>query len=270
MAGSPIPARRLVVLLVITAVALMTVDVRGIGPLDRAREVTLTVTRPLRDAAQWAAGPFVDGWRGAVHHDDLVAENAELRRRLAELQGRLDGAPDVEAQLAELLRATDLGFAGDLPQVTARVAADRRTGLERVVEIDKGSDDGLGDGMPVVSGTGLVGRLELVTPRRSVVRLITDPDLNVGVRSSSGVVGVARGDGADQPLTLELADTRVDPGTSGQRFRTTGSGRSVYPPDIPVGRLVGDAEPGSELELIPLADLDRLHYLTVLVWEPER
>ena len=270
MPASPVPARRLVLLLIITAVALMTVDVRGIGPLDRAREVTLTLTRPLRDAAQWAAGPLIDGWRGAVHHDDLVAENAELRSRLAELQGRLDRVPAVEAELAELLRATELAFAGDLPRVTARVASDRRTGLERVVEIDKGSDHGLGAGMPVVTGTGLVGRLELITPRRSVVRLITEPSMNVGVRSRSGVVGVARGQGADEPLTLELSDARTDPGSPGERFRTTGSARSVYPPDIPVGRLVGAAEPGGELQLQPLADLERLHFLTVLRWEPDR
>jgi rod shape-determining protein MreC len=268
--ASPVPARRLVVLLVITALALMTIDVRGIGPLDRAREGAIAATRPVREVASRAASPLVDGWRGAVHHDDLVAENAELRRRLAELEGRLDRAPDAEVQLAELLRATGLTFAGDLAGVTARVASDRRTGLERVVEIDKGSDHGLAVGMPVVTGAGLVGRLELVAPRSAVVRLVSDPTINVGVRSSSGVVGVARGAGDGQPLVLELPDGSAGLAGPGERFRTIGSARSVYPPDIPVGRLVGEPGIEGDLRLDPVADLDRLHHLTVLVWEPER
>lgn len=269
MAAPSIPSRRLVILLVVTAVALMTVDVRGFGPLDRAREVTLTVTRPPRDLASWAAAPVIEGWRGLVHYDDLVEENAALRARIAQLEGAIDRAPDAEAELAELLRVTDISFVGDTPNVTARVVADRETGLERVIEIDKGTDDGLRPGMAVVTGEGLVGQLELVTPRRSVVRLITQPQVNVGVRSRAGAVGVAQGDGSGQDLALELSEARRDEARSGQRFETTGLERSTFPAGIPVGRLVGDPERDEELRLEPLADLERLEFLTVLLWEPE-
>lgn len=269
MAAPSIPSRRLVALLVITAIALMTIDVRGFGPLDRSREVTLTATRPARDVVRWAASPAIAAWRGLVHYDDLTAENAQLRDRIAELQGELQRAPDVEAELAELLRASDISFIGDIPRLTARVITDRETGLDRLVEIDKGSQDGLSPDMPVVTGTGLVGRLELVTPRTSVVRLITQPQVNVGVKARSGAVGLAQGDGADQPLALELSETRSGSTRPGERFETTGAERSVFPPGLPVGRLVGDPRTEEELYLEPLADLDRLGYLTVLLWEAE-
>lgn len=269
MAQPSIPSRRLVILLVVTALALMTVDVRGFAPLDRAREVTLTVTRPPRDAVAWAVAPVLQAWRGLVHYDDLVDENAALRSRVAELEGEVQRAPDAQAELADLLRATNISFIGDIPHVTARVTTDRETGLDRLVEIDKGSEHGLRPDMPVVTGTGLVGRLELVTPRRSVVRLITQPQFNVGVRSRTGAVGVAQGDGAGQPLALELSHTRARLTGAGQRFETTAFERSVFPPGIPVGRLVGDPE-ADELHLEPLADLDRLGYVTVLLWEPDR
>jgi rod shape-determining protein MreC len=269
VAAPPIPSRRLVVLLVITAVALMTIDVRGLGPLDRARELTLTLTRPARDVVAWAAAPVVEGWRGAVHYDDLQEENAQLRARVAELQGLVDRAPDAEAELAALLRASDLSFAGDVERVVTRVAVDRRSGLERVVELDKGSDDGVRAGMPVVTGTGLVGRLELVTPRRSVVRIVTDPTFDVGVRSSSGELGVASGDGAEQPLVLELASPGST-GEPGQRYATAGSEGSVFPPGIPVGQVTGEVPGDATLRLEPLAELAQLHYVTVLLWEPDR
>ena len=270
MAQPSIPSRRLVLLLVVTAIALMTVDVRGFGPLDRAREITLRVTAPPRDVVAWASSPVLEAWRGLVHHDDLVTENAALRDRVAELEGEVQRAPDAEAELAELLRASDISFIGDVPRVTARVTTDRETGLDRLVEIDKGSDSGLRTSMPVVTGTGLVGRLELVTPRRSVVRLITQPQFTVGVRSSTGAVGVAQGDGSGQPLALELSQTRARLTGEGQRFETTAFERSLFPPGIPVGRLVGDPSTEDELQLEPLADLDQLGYVTVLLWEPDR
>ena len=49
-----------------------------------------------------------------------------------------------------------------------------------VVEIDKGSDHGLAEGQPVVTGAGLVGRLEQVDRARSIVRLATHPDFRIG------------------------------------------------------------------------------------------
>jgi rod shape-determining protein MreC len=268
VAAPPVPSRRLVILLVVTAVALMTIDVRGFGPLDRARELTLGATRPARDLIGWVASPVVDGWRGMVLYDDVVAENAELRSRIAELEGALDRAPEAEEELARLLRATDIPFIGDIPTVVARVVADRDTGLERLIEIDKGSDDGLGSGMAVVTGRGLVGRLELVTPRRAVVRLITQPQFSLGVRSRAGAIGVARGDGNGKNLTLELSEARLELARDGQRFETTGLDRSVFPPGLPVGRLVGDPNQDDEVWLEPLADLDRLEFVSVVLWEP--
>ena len=268
MAATPVPPRRLVALLLLTAVVLMVVDGGDLGPAERAREVTLTVTRPARDAARWAARPLVDGWDGAVHGDDLEAENATLRARVAELEGRLDGAPDAQAELEEVLRATHLPFAGDLPRVTASVVSDRRTGLEHLVEIDRGSDDGVRVGMPVVTGTGLVGRLEVVTAGRSILRLVTDPRSSVGVRAVAGPIGVARGTGDGRALRLELPASGADAGPVGRRFRTSGSQGSQFPPGIPVGEVIGAPAPGGA-ELAPSADLDELHYLTVLLWEPD-
>ena len=64
--------------------------------------------------------------------------------------------------------------------------------------------------MPVVNGAGLVGRIVQVTPNRSTVQLITDPDFLVGVRllGSDLATGTARGQGQGEDL---LVDTRLEP-----------------------------------------------------------
>ncbi|MFT7601348.1 MAG: rod shape-determining protein MreC [Acidimicrobiales bacterium] len=270
MARLALPSRRLLVLLVVTALALMTIDARGFGPVQSARRLALGTIRPVGDGLRWAVSPAVDGWRGAVHYDELEEENALLRERVAQLEGRIEQLPATEIQLEQLLLATELDFLGEMPRVTGRVVGDRRTGLERIVEIDRGSDDGIEEGMPVVTGEGLVGRIHLVLSDRSVVRLISDPRFSVGVVSPvTGAVGVIAGRGEDRDLNVNIEESALDAVSSGQRFETSGFDRSRYPGGIPVGTLEIDDE--REIRRIePATDLDRLGYLTVLlVPEPE-
>lgn len=290
-----------------TAVALMVLDAAGFAPISGARRAAVSAGAPIGRLLAAAVAPATNLWAGAVHVDELEAENRELRRRNAELAGALAGRPDVEAELAELLTATEIPFVGNVERVTARVAADRRSDVERVVEIDKGSTVGIDRGMPVVTGNGLVGVVQLVTADRSVIRLLTDVELAVGVRSRDGL-GLVEGDGGGRlrftpspALSQSLAESLAQ-GTpvEGVRFVTSGVDRSVFPAGIPVGSLAVDrppqdrppspagprlpAESGDNLDppdtdetvnpgsmtfwLDPFADLDRLGFVTVLLVEP--
>ncbi len=255
-------------LLVFTALALMTLDARSVGPFNGVREVAYTATQPLRSLVGFVLSPVTGAWNGAVHYDDLEEENAQLRRDLAELEGQVASLPDTEAELEQLLAATEIDFVGDTPRVVARVVTDRDTNLERIIEINRGSDHGCEVGMPVITGTGLIGRLIAVEAGRSQVQVLTDPRLRVGVvTSSSRATGVTSGAGTGEALVLDLVDGAVDLVTEGTRFETSGFDRSRYPGGIPVGRLVVD---GDATFLTPTADLTNLGYVSVLlVPEPE-
>ena len=94
--------------------------------------------------------------------------------------------------------------------------------------------------MPVVNGAGLVGRIVQVTPNRSTVQLITDPDFLVGVRllGSDLATGTAHGQGQGEDL---LVDTRLepeidDPPKPGTALTTSGAQLSAFPDSIPVGQ----------------------------------
>lgn len=265
MARPAVPSRRVLALLIITAIALMTIDARGFGPIQSIRRTVLSASQPVRDGLTWAISPVTDAWLGTVHYDTLEDENAELRLRLAELEGQVEQLPDTELRLEQVLAATDLDYLDDVPRVTGRVVADRRTGLERIVELDRGTDDGVSDGMPVVTGQGLVGRILLATKDRSIVRLITDPRFSVGVISpQSGAIGVTTGAGEGRPPVVDIEADSIDRVSSGARFETSGFDRSRYPGGIPVGVL--DVDEDRDRRTIDLAaDLERLSYLTVLL-----
>jgi len=267
VAKPAVASRRILLLLAVTALALMTFDVRGFGPIDSARSTALAVTAPFRSFVGRVASPVSDTWHGAVHYDDVLAENDRLRADVARLEGELARLPDVEADYDELLEATELDFGTDLQQVTARVVSDRRTGIERILEINRGSADGLAAGMPVVIGSGLTGLVDDVfAENRSTIRLITDSRVSVGVDGvDSGQVGIANGDGDGSPLILDLTVRALEEVANGERFETTGFSE-VFPQDIPVGILVIDPDTGAT-RLDPLVDFDRLGFVTILITE---
>lgn len=270
------PAPRRFVLLVVTllSVTIITLDQRGqaAGVVGEIRDVAHDVLAPVQGAVDGVVTPVGDFFGGLFRYDDVKAENARLRRQLAEQRGITDRSANIEREYKELLDLQNLRFVGDVPAVTARVVSDSPSNFEFTVVIDKGTDDGIDKGMPVVAGEGLVGRVADASRERAVVLLVTDADARVGVKlSGSGDIGVARGRGNRQPLTVDL----VDPGTKiakGEVVVTSGLQQSVFPPGIPVGRVVSARTPSGALQqtvlVRPAVDLRRLTFVRVLQWNP--
>lgn len=115
----------------------------------------------------------------------------------------------------------------------ARIFNFSTTGLERTALIDRGGDDGLAAGQPVIfSGDILLGIIKEVYPRQSLVFLITDPRLRISVKVADGqIVGRAEGAGS-QGIRLELIANQEEV-TEGQLLLTTGLD------GLPVRLLVG-------------------------------
>ena len=139
-----------------------------------------TVFSPLRGAAETVASPFSNAWHGITDYGDIKSENEDLREQLEAAQGGEVLEEDASSQLAEILEQQNLEWVGAIETTTARVLSSDPSNFSHTIDISKGSDDGLKVDMPVVNGAGLVGRIVQVTPNRSTVQLITDPDFLVG------------------------------------------------------------------------------------------
>ncbi|MGH9117623.1 MAG: rod shape-determining protein MreC [Acidimicrobiales bacterium] len=259
-------------LLVVTSVTVLTVNFRSTAFVQDVRSVAASVFSPVRDAVGGVFDPVSDIWNGVFGYGELEAENEDLRGRVAELEGELARVDDAIQRLDELEQANGLPVTGRVPNVTARVSAGPVSSFDHTLEINRGEAAGVKLGMPVVGGAGLVGRVVQVTNDRSTVELISTPGFEVGVRhAETGEVGIAEGNGRREPLTVvDIApDFTIEPE---DLVFTSGVERSIFPPDIPVARVV-DVRPSAdrltqELEVEPLADLGRLNYVTVLLWEP--
>ena len=166
---------------------------------------------------------------------------------------------------------------GAIDTTTARVLSSDPSNFSHTIDISKGSDDGLKVGMPVVTGAGLVGRVVQVTPSRSTVQLITDPDFLVGVRllGSDLATGTAHGQGPGRGPPRRHAPRARHRRPAQARHRAHHERRAAQRvPRLDPGRArcarCRETGGGLTLELVvrPMADTERLQFVTVLLWEP--
>lgn len=198
----------------------------------------------------------------------LRLENAQLREENANLQTQVI-ALQQQVSEGELLSAL-LDFARARPensyQAAAVIGRDPSPFLHYVL-INRGSDDGIRRGMPVVAQQGLVGRVVQVTANAARVQLITDPASEVAVQMQpSEEDGVLSGSlTGDLSIGLIPQDAEVQ---AGDLVLTSGIGGS-YPGSILVGQVSGIRQEATALfqtaSVQPVVDFSRLEIVLVIV-----
>ena len=110
----------------------------------------------------------------------------------------------------------------------------------RTVQIDLGSRDGLRENLPVITATGLVGRVSSVSLTRAQVILVGDPNCRVSalVENPARDMGVLLAGGTLDTSLVELtylaSSANLKPG---QNVITSGLG-GIFPKGIPIGQIV--------------------------------
>jgi rod shape-determining protein MreC len=266
--------RFVLLVLLLTSVTVITLDFRsrGSGVLESIRDGAGDVVAPVQSAVEGVLAPVGDFFGGITRYGKLRAENTRLRRQLDQARSDTLQNEGAERERQRLLELQDLAFARDIPSVAARVVATSPSNFQLTVTLDRGADANVTPGMPVVTGAGLVGRVIDVSRVRSTVLLISDPSSNVGVRlQGSGDVGVAKGAGSQHSLPVDLVavETKV---AEGEAVVTSGLQQSIYPPEVPVGRVRSVSTPQGALQqritVDPVVDLRRLQFVKILLWRP--
>lgn len=184
----------------------------GIGSIVAA---VWLLAKPLGTAAAWIAVPLhaagtkvstmLIGPRGAVtqeQYDGLLAEKAALQALVQE---------NVALKVALAYREKN-----NEHLVTARVVAEEALESSRTLTINKGRNEGLAAGQPVLAGDGIIiGKLNRVGPVTADVLLLTDARsrLAVSLLSSETTVGVLEGErGLSMAISLIPPQIPVAPG----------------------------------------------------------
>jgi rod shape-determining protein MreC len=134
--------------------------------------------------------------------------------------------------------------------------------------IDRGSQDGVSEGMPVVVAEGVVGRVIKTARRESRVLLITDASSAVaGLVQRTRARGVCRGQGDLLAFDFAMHWEEIE---EGDLIVTSGMG-GVFPKGLSVGTVkrVKLSEFGlfQSVEIAPAVDFYRLEEVLVLFKE---
>ena len=261
-------------ILLLTSVTLISLDARGYEPLSNLRKAATAVIQPFRNIASTVFDPVADAWESLSEGDTLEKENALLRDQLSELlEYRVTTEGAVE-ELAALRTQLELENLGGQETIVAEITARSVSNFDPyILEIGKGTQSGIRDGMAVVSVGGLIGRIEDPGLRSARVRLITDPNVNIGVLAvGTNEVGILSGGGVGQPLRVSDGIPVSAEVEIGSIMVTSGSERSPYPGGFAVGTIleifVDEINLEKELIVTPTGQFENLEYVTVVLYEP--
>jgi len=259
----------LLVVFVVLSIVLTTLWFREgpAGPVHRLRNGVQSVAAPVETAGEFVTRPVRSflGWASDLgvsrsQLETLRTQNNELRRRVSDLE---------EARLENVRLRKLVAFVGANKgrSLGARVIGRPTNSWEGVITIDRGTADGVKQGMPVVGPQGLLGQTINVTNRSAKVRLITDPRSGVAAMvQSTRAEGVVRGS-IEGNLSLDFV-SRETTVRAGDVVLSSGMG-GVYPKGLIIGEIttVKSSPSGlyQDIVLAPAGSLSGLEEVVVLI-----
>ncbi len=169
---------KLLLILLLISVSLLLLDFYKL--LDLPKSLLQTVTIPIQYGLYKSSLSvsrqfgFVISARQAAQENkakseqmaQILSENANLRKKLAEAQSFLDQKEVLSDQAFNLVPARPFGFS-------------------RFLLIDKGTEDGFKPGQAVIFKDNFIGLIKEADPKRSKVILGIDPDSRISAFSQS-------------------------------------------------------------------------------------
>jgi len=212
-----------------------------------------------------------DLWHNYFFLRGVRAENRQLKQQIEQMrldQVRMSEDAAQAHRLQQLLAFKEQVIGKPL---AAQVIGSSGSDLSRSIYIDKGSNDGVGLDMAVITAGGIVGKVLRVYPSTSLVLMINDQTSGVGAMlEKSRLQGVLRGT-PNGAVVLErvMSDEQVTPGET----VLSSGGDQIFPKGLPVGT-VTKVSPGREMflniQVKPAADLSRLEEVLVVTEKQEQ
>lgn len=170
-------------------------------------------------------------------NDSLLNENAMLRKRIDMMQSvdtlkdsivhRKFSSPDTSVHIVKF---------ADYIYRTARVINNSTNASDNYITINRGSKDGIAKNMAVISGTGIVGRVEHVSAHFASILSVLSSKQKVSAKLSDGTNGYIVWD-EKQPDILTLTDVPTQAKVKkGDSIYT--NVYSIFSPDILIGTIV--------------------------------
>lgn len=205
------------------------------------KDFLLTNTSPLTTKTVKVGKKISSYFSVIVHINDLQKENTILSKSLIEAKVESSKMSELTKENSDLRQQLNYKNANpNLKLILSDVIGLDPTNFSDTLLINKGSEDGVGKGMAVISTGTLVGKVDEVKSTTSKVILITSKDSIVQVMlQDSRTTGILRGGISGMVLENIPLDTKI---SGNENIITSGLGGN-----LPKGIFVGNA--GSEISV---------------------
>jgi rod shape-determining protein MreC len=264
--------------LVLGHLVVISGQVDGGGGASVLERVVFTLLSPFQTVVGSAVRGVRGAWSGYLDLRRVAVENERLTERLAVLERQLHEKSHLASEAQRLRQILELREILPLPTVAAEIVA--REGLPwfRTITLNKGTRAGITLNAPVISVSGVVGRVVAVGPDAAKVQLLLDRDCAAGVLiERSRVTGVLSGqigfaDSGTTDLVMKYVPALADV-VVGDVVVTSGTDQ-LFPEGLVVGRVRSVSPPGSglfrEVLVLPSARFDQIEEVMVVKVTPAR
>jgi rod shape-determining protein MreC len=195
----------------------------------------LTLSAPFMGVIADVDRFFLSFWNDYIALVMVRKENAVLKETVKGLNSRIIQSQDALFENERLKKLLALKSTLKIPTVAANVIGEESAPWYRSIIIDRGSVDGLADGMPVVATSGVVGRVVKVAASSSRVLLLSDHASSIAAMiQRSRARGVLKGKGGGS-CSLEFT-VREDDAKVGDIVTTSGIG-GIFQKGLPLGEV---------------------------------
>lgn len=251
------------VLLIFT---LISVSLRDAHPLKPVESLVVNVTAPVFNLFRQTGAALGRIWRGYFYLVGVQEENELLRQKTLENQSKEALYQETVLEKERLRQLLEFRDQAALPVTGARIIGFDFSIWFKCAFLDKGTNDGIKWGMPVINAAGVVGRIIESYPDYAKVLLLVDRSSAVdAIVQRNRLRGIMEGVGANlcylryvhKNQDVQIGDVILASGLGG-----------AYPRGMVLGRVkaVDKKVPGifQEIEVEPAVDFTRLEEVLVV------
>lgn len=259
------PARRLIIVLV-CSIALMFFD-HKLGSFETTRGYLQSLVSPLQYIANAPKQMMTWASENIVSRQQLMTENKNFRENELFFHEQMMQLTIVRQENERLRSLLSSPVRGEHQKIFAEILSVDGDPYSHQVLINRGENDGVYEGQPVIDEKGIVGQVLHAGVRSSRVILISDISHAIPVRiQRNGLRLIASGSGKIDRLIHNFVPHSADI-KEGDLLVTSGLG-GKYPEGYPVARVVlvrtDESREFSIIHSKPVAQIDRLRYVLLL------
>ncbi len=271
---SKFPAKYVLLIMAVFCLVILGCSVKLSWSGSAANTVVGYVIIPMQKGINYVGGFLTDVRDNFVSRQELMQENEELKEQLADAREELNLVQIDQDELEQLRELYDMDQTwSEYDKIAASVIGKDSGNWFSTFVIDKGSNDGIEEGMNVIADGGLAGIVTAVGPNYATIRAVIDDNSNISCKDlATGDLMIVSGSlqSMNESGLITFSDMNDNEGDASVGDQIVTSNISdLYLPGIPVGYITEMTEDSNNLTksgtVATIVDFEHLEKVFVIL-----